>query len=216
MGRPKEFDAETVLAAATDCFWADGIARTSISSLVAAMNIQRSSFYNSYTSRETILAMVLERYFAESPLYSLINTEAEDSGSPADLMLIDLVLEFSNFLAERGQGRGCLFFNGLSELGTQEPQLKEIFQDYHVRLTNGLSTLLDRIERERNPAVEAGNLSLQHLLCLFIGLAHYSKLDPNEQHLSKIGLDQLAGLSPHFDRLIKSEPQSIDRMRLMA
>ena len=212
MGRPKEFDAEFVLSAATDCFWADGFASTSISSLVAAMQIQRSSFYNSFTSREGILAMVLERYLANSPLNPLIDPSSQSQDVRPDLMLIDLLLDFSHFLAEEGQGRGCLFFNGLSELSPSSGQAYEIYQDYYIRFTAGLSQLIHRIERE-NTNQELGTLGLDHVLCIMIGMAHFARLDANELRLAKVGLDQLAGLSGHFANLIKQEMRPAAALR---
>ncbi|WP_316859054.1 TetR/AcrR family transcriptional regulator [uncultured Cohaesibacter sp.] len=208
MGRPKEFDSEVVLDAATNCFWADGISRTSISSLVDAMKIQRSSFYNSFGSREGILATVLERYMEKSPLNSLIKNEAGPDDIQPEIELIDLLLDFSHFLVEEGNGRGCLIFNGLAELRAQDGQIFEIFQDYYTNLTGGLSRLLDRIRAEAGAGDTLGHISLHHVLCILIGMAHYSKLDPTENRLSQIGLDQLSGLSPYFAAQIKNDEGS--------
>nr|WP_321458402.1 TetR/AcrR family transcriptional regulator [uncultured Cohaesibacter sp.] len=220
MGRPKEFNSEVVLEAATNCFWTDGIVRTSISSLVEEMKIQRSSFYNSFESRESILATVLERYLKSSPLHDLIETTASsaDDQQP-DLVLVDLILDFSHFLAEQGRGRGCLIFNGLSELNAEDEQAHEIFQDYYTNLTAGLSRLIDRITAQSMAPGEDHHLSVHHVLCILIGLAHYSKLDSSESRLTAIGLDQLSALSPHFASLIDTEVRSrvgAERMRLQA
>ena len=208
MGRPKEFDSETVLEAATNCFWTDGIVRTSISSLVDAMKIQRSSFYNSFGSREGILATVLERYLEISPLKELMKTGPSEDDQQPDLILVDLILDFSHFLSNQGHGRGCLVFNGLSELNANDEQSYEIFQDQYANLTAGLSRLLDRIKQESLGTDDMGQLSLHHVMCILIGLAHYSKLDSSENRLVTIGLDQLSALSPHFASLINREVRS--------
>ena len=212
MGRPKEFNFDFVMTAATDCYWRDGIARTSISSLVEAMKIQRSSFYNSFSSREGILATVLERYMVSSPLNQLIDGMQHNQTAP-DLSLVDLILDFSHFLAEKGNGNGCLFFNGLSELSARDGQVFEIYQDYYLRLTGGLSQLLDRYEQQVKTTEPAGSIKLDQVLCILIGLAHFSKIDPSELRLARIGLDQLSGLSPHFAALIKTQTRSVETMR---
>ncbi|SNY91950.1 transcriptional regulator, TetR family [Cohaesibacter sp. ES.047] len=213
MGRPKEFDLDNVLTAASNCFWADGIARTSISSLVEAMRIQRSSFYNSFNSREGILATVLERYIEASPLRMLMSPTVQANQSKPDLLLIDFILDFSNFLAQEGRGRGCLFFNGLSELTPQDENAYEIYQDYYAQLADGLDHVIRRLETEVPAATANGTVSLDHLLCIFIGLAHFSRIDPTELRLAKIGLDQLAGLSPHFAALIRSHSRPMEAIR---
>ncbi len=210
MGRPKEFDSETVLEAATNCFWADGIVRTSISSLVDAMKIQRSSFYNSFGSREGILTTVLDRYLEISPLKELIKSGPVEDDQQPDLVLVDLILDFSHFLAEQGRGRGCLIFNGLSELNAEDAQSYEIFQDQYASLTAGLSRLIERIKQESPNKEDLGRLSVHHVMAILIGLAHYSKLDSSENRLAMIGLDQLSGLSPHFAALIDREVRSRD------
>ncbi len=208
MGRPKEFDSEVVLEAATNCFWSDGIVRTSISSLVDAMKIQRSSFYNSFGSREGILTTVLDLYLAGSPLKDLMKSVPSDEDQQPDLVLVDLILDFSHFLAEQGKGRGCLIFNGLSELNPDDEQAYELFQDQYASLTAGLSRLIERIKLENMGSEDSSRFSLQHVMCILIGLSHYSKLDSSEARLTSIGLDQLSALSPHFTRLIDREVRS--------
>ena len=214
MGRPKEFDSDIVLAAATDCFWANGIISTSISALVEAMKIQRSSFYNSFSSREGILATILEKYMQASPLNHLIDLEKQEDGDRPDLLLIDLILDFSHFLVEDGKGRGCLFFNGLSELKAGDGPVHEIFDDYYAQVTGGIARLLERVDFESELPNSHGTINVQHVLCVLIGMAHYSKLDPTENRLAKIGLDQLSGLSPHFASLIKQQPRTMEAMRV--
>ena len=210
MGRPREFDSDFVMGAATDCFWADGIARTSISSLVEAMKIQRSSFYNSFNSREDILATVLERYFDTSPLGPFVNASGSDHEGGPDLALIDLILDFAHFVAEDGDGRGCLFFNGLSELSHKDGQVYEIYHDYYLRLTNGLSDLLAQVSKEASSPGQEAVFHTDHILCILIGLSHYSKLDKTETRLIRVGLDQLSGLSPHFDTLIQTKTKALE------
>jgi AcrR family transcriptional regulator len=176
------------------------------------MKIQRSSFYNSFGSREGILATVLNRYMDASPLNQLVN-DIQDKETSADIALIDLILDFSHFLANNGQGRGCLFFNGLSELSARDGQIYEIYQDYYLRLMGGLSQLLDRYKREISQSEGVNAISIDHFLCILMSLAHFSKLDPSELRLARIGLDQLSGVSPHFATLIKTQARSVETMR---
>lgn len=205
MGRPKEFDYEQVLDAATATFWSEGVVKTSISSLVDAMQIQRSSFYNSFASKERILALVLDRYMASSPLNILINARTEMEAKQPDHVVIDLVLDISHFLAQKGTGRGCLFFNGLSELTVRDGEVYEIYQDYYVQLADGLSILLDRLEQEKAQDQAASRLSLDHMIGILLGLTHFSKLDSSEQRLATIGLDLLSGISPNLADAIANQ-----------
>ncbi|WP_114011354.1 TetR/AcrR family transcriptional regulator [Cohaesibacter intestini] len=209
MGRPKEFDYENVLDAATETFWADGVARTSISSLVESMHIQRSSFYNSFASKERILGLVLERYVKANPLNILINARTEMEAKEPEHAAIDLILDFSYFLSQKGAGRGCLLLNGLSELTVKDGECYEIYQDYYVQLTGGLSVLLERLDREKSSDQGKSKLSLDHMMGILLGMSHYSKLDCTEQRLANMGLDLLSGLSPNFTDALVSEQERV-------
>lgn len=208
MGRPKEFKSETVIKAATDCFWDAGVRGTSISSLVEAMNIQRSSFYNSFKSRDAIYGQVLTGYMSECPLSGLMIDGENNEVATPDLAILDLVLDFSEFLIERGNGRGCLFFNGLAELRKEDGLAYELLQDHYARLTERLAALLDQLDKESQPNDSLGRLDLHQFLTLLIGISHYSKRVQNAERIKAIALDQIASLSPHFAQLIAKQAEA--------
>lgn len=216
MGRPKEFKSEIVIKAATDCFWDAGVRGTSISSLVEAMNIQRSSFYNSFKSRDAIYGQVLTGYLDESPLSNLAGQAATLEVAAPDLALLDLVLDFSDFLAEKGQGRGCLFFNGLAELRMEDGQVYELLQEHFAQLTERLAHLLAQTEKESPVDHPLGQLDLHQLLTLLIGISHYSKQVQNAERIKGIALAQLTSLSPHFAHLVASQNEPVEMLKRQA
>lgn len=212
MGRPKEFKSDIVIKAATDCFWDAGVRGTSISSLVEAMNIQRSSFYNSFKSRDAIYGQVLAGYLKDSPLSSFAGVQDASDRAKPDLALLDLVLEFSDFLIAQGRGRGCLFFNGLAELRKDDGPVYELLQEHLSKLAEQLASLLNAIEKESAQDAPLGQLDLHQLLTLLIGISHYSKQVHNAERIKSIALNQLAGLSPHFAQLIQKQDPSVEAM----
>ena len=64
-GRPRAFDREAALAAATRLFWQKGYAATSISDLTEAMGIGAPSLYAAFGSKEALYGEAL-RYYGES------------------------------------------------------------------------------------------------------------------------------------------------------
>ncbi|MEO1370074.1 MAG: TetR/AcrR family transcriptional regulator [Acidobacteriota bacterium] len=64
MPRETQFDIDETLEKAGDAFWRHGFEATSMSALLAAMGIQKGSFYNTYGSKHEVYLRSLERYAA--------------------------------------------------------------------------------------------------------------------------------------------------------
>ena len=64
LGRPTKFNRDDAIELAMNTFWEKGYEPTSVSDLATAMSITRSSFYNSFESREAIFEEALARYQA--------------------------------------------------------------------------------------------------------------------------------------------------------
>jgi AcrR family transcriptional regulator len=64
-GRPRAFDRDVALAAATRLFWTKGFEATSISDLTEAMGIGSPSLYAAFGSKEELYAEAL-RYYGEN------------------------------------------------------------------------------------------------------------------------------------------------------
>ncbi|MEQ1942578.1 TetR/AcrR family transcriptional regulator [Mesorhizobium sp. VNQ89] len=63
-GRPRAFDREAALGAATRLFWAKGYEATSIADLTQAMGIGSPSLYAAFGSKEALYAEALDYYRA--------------------------------------------------------------------------------------------------------------------------------------------------------
>lgn len=64
-GRPRAFDRDAALSAATHLFWQKGYAATSISDLTEAMGIGSPSLYAAFGSKEALYGEAL-RYYGEN------------------------------------------------------------------------------------------------------------------------------------------------------
>jgi len=62
MARPREFDEDEVLQAALRLFWEKGYEGTSLSDLMEAMGLTKSSLYKAFGSKETLFWRVVELY----------------------------------------------------------------------------------------------------------------------------------------------------------
>ena len=61
-GRPRSFDVDKALEAATLVFWRKGYEGTSLSDLTRAMGINRPSLYAAFGDKETLFRKALDRY----------------------------------------------------------------------------------------------------------------------------------------------------------
>lgn len=62
MARPREFDEDEVLQAALRVFWEKGYESTSLSDLLEAMGLTKSSLYMAFGCKEALFWRVVERY----------------------------------------------------------------------------------------------------------------------------------------------------------
>lgn len=62
MGRPREFDPEDALDEAVEVFWTQGSDATSLRDLLEAMDLSKSSFYQTYGSKGELYLRCIDRY----------------------------------------------------------------------------------------------------------------------------------------------------------
>jgi TetR/AcrR family transcriptional regulator, transcriptional repressor for nem operon len=66
MARPREFNEETALEAAIECFWQYGYKATSVRDLADRMKISAPSLYNAYGGKHALFVQALEQYLDHS------------------------------------------------------------------------------------------------------------------------------------------------------
>ena len=104
-GRPAEFSRDDAIEGAMNLFWRDGYLGVSASDLAAAMNIQRSSFYNSFGSRSVVFIESLEHYSKSAPdqvVYAL------EPGDPVVPKIEAMLRHVCRQRSADGEERGCL------------------------------------------------------------------------------------------------------------
>ena len=109
--RPREFDIDEALQAATGAFWEKGYEATSVNDLMRAMSVQKGSLYKAFGDKQSLFVQALQRYLEESYLRT---DQALTDPSPREGLRrwFDAIAD-----GAADDCRGCFFVNSLVELG---------------------------------------------------------------------------------------------------
>lgn len=146
-GRPRSFDEDQALDAAMRVFWRDGYEGASLSSLTAAMGINRPSLYAVFGNKDALFRKVLGRYESGPGAYL---RKALDQ--PTALTFARRLLEGAADTATcPANPRGCLLVqSGLARHAASE----SLCRDRIARLHAGEKLVRARLRR----AQKAGDL----------------------------------------------------------
>lgn len=120
LGRPIEFDPEKALDAAVEVFWCKGYEATSMSDLLTAMKLSKSSLYQSFGGKPQLFTRCLTRY--QERFTSQLNRGLREAESGR--RFIEAVFQSVADTAQEPDGKkGCLVGNSASELGQRDTVL---------------------------------------------------------------------------------------------
>ncbi|MFD6353323.1 TetR/AcrR family transcriptional regulator [Nocardia tengchongensis] len=118
MGRPRNFDADTVVDRAMDAFWTHGYANTSPAQLAEATGVGKGSLYNTFGSKRELFDLCMTRYDRMGT--DLANEVLSQPGTAKERLRAWMRLVVDSDLA-RPVRRGCLVANTAMELGGHDP-----------------------------------------------------------------------------------------------
>jgi len=146
-GRPRQFDPEAALDAATRVFAEHGYEGASISQLTAAMGINRPSLYAAFGDKASLFRLVVERYAARGrALFAALEAEHE-----ARRAVHDWLRAVAATLCSADCPRGCLIVQGALTAGEESRAEQDLLAD---RRAANERLLRRRLKR----AVRAGQL----------------------------------------------------------
>lgn len=145
MGRPAEFDRDTVLDAAMHVFWRKGFEATSVSDLVAATGLNRGSLYNAFTDKAGLFSAVMDHYAEHAPSRALVVAAASSPPRAAIEAFFTALIRRARDDADR---KGCLITNTAAELCARDPAMSAWIEDAMGRLESALLTLVKRGQKD--------------------------------------------------------------------
>ncbi len=131
VGRPREFDEATVVAAARDAFWSGGVAATSISDLSEVTGLSAGSLYKAFGSKAGLTHRTLQDYLEQS----YAQTERLLDEAPSGLAGLRAWLDVAAAAAsDCGPTRGCYAVVCAVELAERDELARERLRQHDDRL----------------------------------------------------------------------------------
>lgn len=126
LGRPLEFDPDKAVDIAMEVFWCRGYETTSMTDLLDAMDLSKSSFYQTFGNKQQIFERCLKRYVDTLST----NMEKELNASRSGRSFIENMLDTIASTAEQEEGaKGCLMVNSANEFGQKDSVIATSLED---------------------------------------------------------------------------------------
>lgn len=142
MSRSREFDIDQALDQALNAFWLKGYAATSMTDLMAAMGLSKSSFYECFGSKREALLAALSRYSARELAETRRHFSAD---APVAALLAAWVRHSIDPAACRPSQRcGCLIVNVAVELAPHDREIEDAVRRHLDMLAAFLADAIQR------------------------------------------------------------------------
>lgn len=145
VGRPIEFDPDKALEQAIEVFWDKGYAATSMSDLLAAMNLSKSSLYQTFGSKQQLFTRCLDHYGKGSAME--LRTQLGDASSAKDFLHTFFYSRIHT--PPKGEKfKGCLVVNTVCELGESEHTIGMVLNSEITRTRKLLQKAVEQAQAE--------------------------------------------------------------------
>lgn len=184
IGRPKEFEFDEALEAALEVFWTKGYEATSLQDLIEAMDLSKSSFYQTFESKHKLMQSCIKRY------QDIINKELIDSFENANSGRSFIEGAF-NALAEKAKSpcghKGCLIVNCANEFAQKDPAIADLITKATKKTTDIFLMAVKRAQDEGEVSPNKKPLSIaRYLVSNICGIQTMIKTGANSTMIKEI------------------------------
>lgn len=183
MGRPKGFSESGALEKALEVFWQRGYRGVGLTELLKEMGIARQSLYNTFGNKRQLFIKTVEHYRNTRLASALALLERDRS----PIQNVKDVVRFFEQLALDKQARGCLVANSLVEVGSQDPEIRELLAQTLGLLEKGILKALRTAQRAGEfPAGRSPRAVARALTNALIGMAVSGRLGQSRSTVEDI------------------------------
>lgn len=192
IGRPRNFDSDQALKAAVQVFWSKGYESTSLQDLIEAMQISKSSFYQTFESKHQLFENCINHY--QERFISDITDSLQNSKTGRAF-----IEDTFNNLAEKarpsGDRRGCLILNCASEFAQRDPVIAKLISKSIKQMTDVFLSAVKRAQHEGGISSDKKPLPLaRYLLSSLNGLTTTIKAGASPKEIKEVAQVVLTAL----------------------
>jgi TetR/AcrR family transcriptional repressor of nem operon len=184
MGRPREFDPEAALDRAVDVFWTQGFDATSLRDLLQAMDLSKSSFYQTFSSKGELYLRCLDRYRNRIADRMMHDLQQANSGRA----FIESVFRGLARDLDRPNGRrACLIMNDAGDVERREEAVALRMRLGAAQFEGVFRAAVERAQREGDISPETDAQALaRYLMSSRSGLLAVRKAGASKSELQDI------------------------------
>lgn len=184
MGRPLEFDKDEALEQAMSVFWSRGYEATSLRDLLEAMELSKSSFYQSFGSKGELFQRCINRY--RGRVTGRMRRDL-DSAPSARAFIEDAFRSITDKVHEPDGRRGCLVMNTASHVATRDQDVATLVAEGAAQFETLFRRAVERAQREGDiPADKESRVLARYLVSSRSGLMAMAKAGASERDLEEV------------------------------
>ncbi len=180
MPRNKEFDYEDKLEVAKNLFWKKGYAATSMADLVDAMNINKSSLYQTYGSKHDLFLKSLIKYLKEKE--KAYEQSAGKSEDPLKAVK-NVVFDFLNGVLQ--DNKTCLAVTSTFELVRDDQEVRKLIANQTLVSVSLFEKLLEKAAATGELNTKKDLNALAHFIVLGMASIWYTHILFDNKALTK-------------------------------
>ncbi|UCV17823.1 TetR/AcrR family transcriptional regulator [Ferribacterium limneticum] len=141
MARPREFDKQKALLQAMRLFWSKGYEATSISELLKATGLSKSSLYDTFGSKRELFLEAFDEYRKER-MRKLHGYLTQCPTALASIhAFFEMVVEHAR---NEEQPFGCMSCNEAAELGPHDVEVQQLVEQDFVGMEDSFALAIER------------------------------------------------------------------------
>ncbi|WP_141580028.1 TetR/AcrR family transcriptional regulator [Actinomadura sp. WMMA1423] len=152
-GRPRAFDRDAALTAATRLFWERGYEATSVGELTEAMGIRPGSLYAAFGDKKSLFKEVVQSY-GRSPVGAFMGI-ALDEEPTAYGAFARILREAAVIYTDASHPAGCLTISAATNVTPQDAEVAAFLRDLRNTNLEGFRTRLQAAQRAGELAATA-------------------------------------------------------------